>query len=115
MRRLFVAIIAIGVFIVPAAGMAGQDKDLVAKGEKLYAANKCTTCHSIAGKGNKKGPLDDVGTRLTAEELRRWLTHPAEMTAKVKSTRKPLMKPYDKLSAQELDALVAYMQTLKKK
>jgi mono/diheme cytochrome c family protein len=115
MRRVFLAIIAIGVFVVPAAGMAGQDKDLVAKGEKLYAANKCVTCHSVADKGNKKGPLDEVGSKLTAEELRRWLTHPAEMAAKANATRKPAMKPYDKLSAQELDALVAYMQTLKKK
>jgi mono/diheme cytochrome c family protein len=115
MRRLFVAIIAFGVFIIPATAMAGQDKDLVAKGEKVYAANKCVTCHSIGAKGNKKGPLDEVGSKYTAEELRKWMTHPAEMTAKVKSTRKPLMKPYDKLSAPELDALVAYMQTLKKK
>ena len=115
MRRLFVAIIAVGIFIVPAAGMAGQDKDLVAKGEKVYAANKCVTCHSIGAKGNKKGPLDEVGSKYTAEELRKWMTHPADMTAKTKSTRKPLMKPYDKLSAQDLDALVAYMQTLKKK
>jgi cytochrome c1 len=37
------------------------------------------------------------------------------MAAKTKSTRKPLMKSYPKLTAGELDALVAYMQTLKKK
>lgn len=115
MRRLFVAIIAFGVFIIPAAGMAGQDKDLVAKGEKLYAANKCVTCHSIGAKGNKKGPLDEVGSKYTAEELRKWLTNAEDMTAKTKATRKPLMKSYPKLTAPELDALVAYMQTLKKK
>ena len=34
-------------------------------GEKLFADQKCSVCHSIAGKGNAKGPLDDVGSRLS--------------------------------------------------
>jgi hypothetical protein len=37
------------------------------------------------------------------------------MTAKTKSTRKPLMRSYPKLTTEQVDALVAYMQTLKKK
>ena len=80
----------------------------------MYASNKCTTCHSVEGKGNKKGPLDEVGSKLSADELRQWLTHPDEMAAKAKATRKPAMKSYEKLSKEDLDALVAYMQTLKK-
>lgn len=101
---------------LPTAGLGAQDAALVAKGQKLYATHKCSTCHSIEGKGNKKGPLDEVGSKLGAEDLRRWLTHPDEMSAKAKSTRKPVMKAYDtKMSAADMDALVAYMQTLKKK
>ena len=115
MRRLFVAILAIGVFVVPATSLAGQDKDLVAKGEKLYAASKCSTCHSIAGKGNKKGPLDEVGSKLKPEEIRQWLINPQEMTVKTKSTRKPPMSSYAKLAKEDIEALVAYMQSLKKK
>ena len=38
------------------------------------------------------------------------------MTAKTKSTKKPAMpNRYDKLPAADVDALVAYMQSLKKK
>ena len=37
----------------------------VDRGMQVYAAQKCSVCHSIAGKGNKKGALDDVGSKLT--------------------------------------------------
>jgi mono/diheme cytochrome c family protein len=93
---------------------AGIDDEQVKKGEAVYAAQKCQICHGIAGKGNKQNPLDGVGTKLSAEEIRNWIVHPDEMTAKTKSTKKPPMpKKYDKLPAADLDALVAYLQTLK--
>lgn len=109
--------------VVVAAAMAlaiggpalnAQDQALIDKGEKLYATNKCRNCHSIAGKGNKKGPLDEVGSKLSADEIRQWLINPVEMTAKTKSTRKPPMTSYAKLSKDDIEALVAYMQSLKK-
>jgi hypothetical protein len=37
------------------------------------------------------------------------------MTEKTKAERKPFMKAYPSLPADELDALVVYMQSLKKK
>ena len=92
-----------------------QDAAVVARGEKVYAAQKCAICHSIAGKGNPKGPLDDVGSRLSAEEIRLWIVDPVAMTAKTKAARKPPMKAYASLPKDALDALVAYMQSLKKK
>jgi hypothetical protein len=36
------------------------------------------------------------------------------MTAKTKATRKPPMKAYSTLSKEDVDGLVAYMQSLKK-
>ena len=73
-------------------------------------------CHSIAGKGNAKGPLDGVGDKLKADEIRQWLVNAEEMTVKTKAPRKPAMKSYGaKVSPEEMDALVAYMQSLKKK
>jgi mono/diheme cytochrome c family protein len=110
-------LVAVLVASSSAALAAGaQDAALIAKGEKVYDANKCATCHFIEakGKGNKKGPLDGVGTKLTADEIREWLVNAPEMTKKTKSTRKPFMKSY-KLPKEDIDALVAYMQSLKKK
>jgi hypothetical protein len=85
----------------------------VAQGEKLIADQKCTLCHSIADKGNKKGSLDGVGAKLKAEEIREWIVDAKGMTAKTKATRKPEMKAYT-LPKDDVDALVAYLSTLKK-
>jgi len=84
------------------------------RGEQVYTAQKCQMCHSIAGKGNKSNPLDGVGAKLSAEDMKRWITHPAEMTAKAKSTKKPPMPAkYGSLPPADLDALVAYLHSLK--
>lgn len=100
--------------VLVATGASAQDAK-VTQGEKLYAQHKCSMCHAVAGKGNAKGPLDDTGTKHTAEELRQWLINPQEMSVKTKSMRKPPMPSYAKLSKDDVEALVAYMQTLKKK
>ena len=85
------------------------------KGQQVYDAQKCSVCHSIAGKGGKQSPLDGVGSKLSADEIRQWIVDPIAMAKKASSTKKPPMpKKYDKLPAGDLDALVAYMQSLKK-
>jgi mono/diheme cytochrome c family protein len=90
---------------------AAQD---AAKGEQVYAAQKCAVCHNIMGKGAKNNPLDGVGKKLSAADIREWIVNPVEMTKKTKSTGKPPMpNRYAKLPAAEIDALVAYMQSLK--
>ena len=38
-----------------------RSQDAEKKGEQVYAAQKCSVCHSIAGKGGKQNPLDGVG------------------------------------------------------
>ena len=43
---------------------SAQDKTAVDHGIKVYAAQKCSVCHSIEGKGKKSGPLDGVGSKL---------------------------------------------------
>lgn len=105
--------------VLAAAVLAGQDaraqdKAAIDHGMKVYAAQKCNVCHSIEGKGAKKGPLDGVGSKLSEEELRQWIVNAPEMTKKTKSTRKPVMKNYSKLPKEDVDALVAYMASLKK-
>ena len=93
---------------------SAQDKALVEHGIKVYAAQKCSTCHLIEGKGKKTSPLDGVASKLSEGEIREWIVNAAEMTKKTKSTKKPVMKNYSKLPKEDVDALVAYMMTLKK-
>ena len=97
------------------AAVAAQDKALIERGMKVYVEQKCSVCHSIDGKGNAKGPLDSVGLKLSAAEIREWLVHPAEMTKKTNALRKPPMRAYPNLAKEDLDAVVAYMLSLKKK
>ena len=54
----------------PAPGTPGQDAAKIEAGKKVYDANKCMTCHAIDGKGMKKYPLDGIGTKLTADDIR---------------------------------------------
>jgi mono/diheme cytochrome c family protein len=95
-------------------GITAAAQDQVARGIKVYADQKCNLCHSIAGKGNTKGKLDAVGSTLSADDLRAWIVDAKGMTAKTKAPRKPEMKNYD-LPKADVDALVAYLSTLKKK
>ena len=84
------------------------------KGAAVYAAQKCMTCHALDGKGQAKGPLDGIGAKLTADEIRAWIVTPAEMTKKANATRKPPMRAYASLPKEDLDALVAFLASKKK-
>ena len=102
-------LIAAGLCLIVAASAAAQDK---AKGAQLFTDQKCTLCHSIAGKGNAKGSLDGVGSKHSAAEIRDWLVDAKGMYAKTKQMRKPEMKQYT-LAKDDVDALVAYLSSLK--
>jgi mono/diheme cytochrome c family protein len=84
-----------------------------AAGEKIYTEQKCSMCHQVAGKGNKMHPLDGIGAKLKPEEIREWIVNAPAAAAKAKSTAKPPMKAYDKLAKADVDALVAYLGSLK--
>jgi mono/diheme cytochrome c family protein len=90
-----------------------QDAAAAAKGESIFAREKCAMCHSVAGKGAKKYPLDGAGTRLTAPDIREWLVNPDGQQAKKGDRPLMKMKSFKTLPADELDALVAYVQSLK--
>jgi mono/diheme cytochrome c family protein len=113
-NRLVVTVFAIMVCFAGSPVVVAQEKAQIDRGTKVYAEQKCAVCHSIGGKGNVKGPLDSVGSRLTEDEVRQWMVNPAEMTKKTKAERKPPMRAYPNLPKEDLDAVVAYMLSLKK-
>ena len=47
--------------------------------------------------------------------IRAWIVTPAEMTKKANATRKPPMRAYASLPKPDLDALVAFLASKKKK
>jgi mono/diheme cytochrome c family protein len=114
MRHPFLCVVGL-VALAAAAPASAQTPAQVERGTKVYGEQKCSMCHSIAGKGNPKGVMNDVGARLSAAELREWLVDPDAMRKKKNAERRPLMKSYSTLPKEDLDALVAYLQTLKTK
>ena len=107
---------------IAGTGMAAQapDPKLANEGKKLYATYKCDKCHQIGGRGSKKGPLDGVGAKLTAADIKKWLTNPADMEAKLEKKPKGTDAMSYALKSKsiepgEVDAIVAYIQTLTKK
>jgi mono/diheme cytochrome c family protein len=108
-------ILCAATLVLALTGSASAQDAVIEKGKQIYAAQKCQVCHSVAGVGNKRGALDDVGARRKTEEIRQWIVAAPEMTAKMKAERKPPMKSYSHLTKDELDALVAYLSSLKPK
>ena len=109
-RGLLFGGVAICVLMAGPAAAQGT----VEKGAAVYVAQKCATCHALDGKGMAKGPLDGVGSKFTADEIRQWIVTPAEMSKKHNATRKPPMRAYPNLPKEDLDALVAFLASKKK-
>ncbi len=110
-KRTSLALLA-GACVVALSGyVVAQDSKAVAKGQELATKNHCAMCHMIDGKGGKIGkPLDGVTTRLDAAKIKEILADPLKEfpNEKVKMP-KVAWQPGD------IDAVVAYLQTLKGK
>lgn len=116
MRATLIGIVGL---VLAGAVLVAQAPDAakVAAGEKAFATVNCATCHSIAGKGSKLSTaLDGIGGKMSAADIKKWLTSPAEMEAKL--PKKPVMPmstylKSHKLTDADVDALTAYMLSLK--
>ena len=89
------------------------DPERIETGRQVYKQQTCARCHSIAGEGNPRNPLDDVGARRTAEELRAWITGADALQGALPGRAFKLKRAYRELSDDDLDALVIYMQSLR--
>jgi mono/diheme cytochrome c family protein len=105
---------AAAAFVVPPTVLTAADGpgDPV-KGEQVYAAQKCSVCHKINGKGGPSGPdLSTIGVKRDAAWLAKYLPNPAVLDPK--KPPKIKMTP-TKAKGQDLDDLIAYLLTLKVK
>jgi mono/diheme cytochrome c family protein len=114
MRYLLLSVFITGIVLAATPAFA-QEQASVERGMKVFADQKCSLCHSVAGKGNPKGPLEDGVAKLSAADIREWLVNPQAMRDKTGADRKPAMKAFASLPKDDLDALTAYLLSLKKK
>lgn len=110
MTRVMMTAVAV---MMGVAGLGAQDAKKIAMGKDLYQKYACEKCHQIAGKGSKISPLDGVAGKMTAAEMKQWITDPDTMTAQLAKKPAAKMKKVD-MPEPEVDAIVAYLQTLKK-
>ena len=100
------------VAVARAGAPAAQDAAQIERGREVYVEERCRICHSIGDDGNSRGPLDGVGSRLSAEDLELWMIDPDTIAERTNSTRRPAMPAYPELSEDDLAAIVAYMLSL---
>jgi len=110
MRRLTV-LLAVAVALGFAGVVAADDAAMIEKGKAVYENAKpaCKACHN-----EKKNPLDNYGATANAENAKAWIRNPKEMF--VKTGKKGMMPAYaeSKISDEDLNALAAYLASLKK-
>jgi len=88
-------------------------KAMIAAGMKVYNAKGCGSCHKIGDTGGETGPaLDSTG--VDPKHTAKWF---AEQIKNPKSHKPDSNMPKydDKIKGKDLDNLVAYMVSLKKK
>ena len=112
MRHLTVVVGLVGLMT---PSVFAQNAGLVQTGKQLYSSKECARCHMVAGKGNKTGKLDGVASKMSAEDMRKWLTAPVEMELKLDHKPKVKMSSRKTMRLTDADvaALVAYLMTLK--
>jgi ubiquinol-cytochrome c reductase cytochrome b subunit len=87
---------------------AGSPQALVDRGHEVFIANHCQSCHVVAGQGSAVGPeLTHIGGRLTADRLAAQIRKPESVNPNTN------MPAFDKISDDDLKALVGYLLTLK--
>jgi len=118
MKRVLLAVglIAIGTIAFsnnPSHAAAAVPAGDPVKGMKVFADQKCTTCHAVNGVGGKLAPdLGAVGNKRDAAWLAKYLANPT--TIDPKNPPKIKMKPTT-AKGQDLDDLIAYLLSLKGK
>lgn len=85
----------------------------VAAGKRVFDAQNCARCHSVAGVGSPRSPLDGVGATLGPVELLHYATGHAAIAEDLSPRVLKEKQPYQSLSREDLDALVAYLQSLR--
>lgn len=105
---LSIALLTIRAVASDPATWAYVTRPQVRTGARLYAENECASCHRIRGEGAPSGPdLSFIGQARTLDWLRTYVRDPDRLNPAA------AMPPHKGLSDNELDAIAAYLHSLR--
>ncbi len=79
-------------------------------GRLVYEQQGCVFCHSIAGAGNPRNPLDGVGLRRTSEEIRDRIIGADSLLGVIPERALKFKRSYRELNDDDLNNLIIYLQ-----
>ncbi len=91
---------------------ATPEAQCVQAGRQVYQDAGCALCHSIAGQGNPRSPLDGVGARLAAPDLKNWIIGAQALKGQMPARAFERKQAYRDLPDEDLQVLVIYLQSL---
>jgi mono/diheme cytochrome c family protein len=95
--------------VAPADVAPAQDS---VRGRQVFQAQGCERCHSVEGVGSPRYPLDGVGSRRGREALRDWTVAGVAVVDSLSPSAARAKRRYAEMPAEEMDALLSYMQRL---
>jgi mono/diheme cytochrome c family protein len=96
----------------PASVEMTLDPQLVARGREVFEDQNCMRCHSVAGEGSPRSPLDRSAARLDSAQLLAFTVGTESAADELAPRTLAAKRPYQQLPAEDLEALVAYLQSL---
>jgi cytochrome c553 len=84
-----------------------------ARGRMVFDSAGCARCHSAGGVGSPRYPLDGIGSRRTAAQLRAWTQGADVLADSLPPSALRTKQAYRALKPADLDALIAFLQSLK--
>ena len=96
----------------PAAAADAASSERLARGRAVLEANDCLRCHSIAGAGSPRSPLDGVGARVPRAELHDWVIASDAVKDELSPRAATAKAAYRELPAEDMEALLDYLASL---
>lgn len=84
------------------------------RGRVVFDSVGCARCHSAGGVGSPRYPLDGVGARRSEPELRAWILGADALADSLPPSALRTKQSYRAMKAADLDALVAFLKSLKR-